>query len=333
VGVDNETRPWVDGPSRVAAATNGSKLPRVLHDGLDRAPVGAEAQLTRSDAQPPGTLAGHDDDNTLATMTEMTLTSTDGTKLAVRCTGHGSPIVLVHGALGDVDTFALIEGLLAERHSVWVYSRRGRGGSGDGPDYTYHREVEDVRAVLTAVGDRAHMFGHSGGAVYALLAAESSSLRSLVLYELPLIDRLDASFIDGLIDQMETAIDAGDPDRALELFWPIAGIEGEEVQALRALEPVWARMRDGVRLVPREMRSARRDGHDWLVGFDPPDVPTLYLYGQETDAGMFPSPRDVLDLLPDAQLRGLPGQRHLGFAFDPASFAHAILEFTATHNT
>ena len=51
-------------------------------------------------------------------MAEMTLTSTDGTKLAVRCTGHGSPIVLVHGAVGDVDTFALIEGLLAERHSV-----------------------------------------------------------------------------------------------------------------------------------------------------------------------------------------------------------------------
>jgi pimeloyl-ACP methyl ester carboxylesterase len=133
-------------------------------------------------------------------MTEMTLTSADGTKLAARCTGHGSPIVLVHGALGNLDTFALIEGLLAERHSVWVYSRRGRGGSGDGPDYTYHREVEDVLAVLAVAGDGAHLFGHSGGAVYALLAAtQAPSLRSLVLYELPLIDRLDPNFIDGLI--------------------------------------------------------------------------------------------------------------------------------------
>jgi hypothetical protein len=41
--------------------------------------------------------------------------------------------------------------------------------------------------------------GHSRGAVYALLAAtQASSLRSLVLYELPLIDHLDVSFIDGL---------------------------------------------------------------------------------------------------------------------------------------
>ena len=64
--------------------------------------------------------------------TELTLTSADGTKLAVRCSGHGSPIVLVHGAVGDSDTFTLIEGRLAEHHSVWVYARRGPGGSGDG---------------------------------------------------------------------------------------------------------------------------------------------------------------------------------------------------------
>jgi hypothetical protein len=51
-------------------------------------------------------------------MPETTITSADGTKLAARCSGHGSPMVLVHGALGDLDTFALIEGLLAERHSV-----------------------------------------------------------------------------------------------------------------------------------------------------------------------------------------------------------------------
>lgn len=127
---------------------------------------------------------------------------------------------------------------------------------------------------------------------------------------------------------METALDGGHPDRALELFLPLAGIVDKEVQALQALEPVWARMRAGVRLLPREMRSTLRDRPDWLVPLDPPNVPTLYLYGKETDARMFPSPSEVPDLLPRAQLHGLPQQRHLGFALDPSSFAHAILEFT-----
>jgi pimeloyl-ACP methyl ester carboxylesterase len=263
-------------------------------------------------------------------MPDMRVTSADGTTLAARCSGHGSPIVLVHGANGDLDTFALIEGLLAERHSVWVYSRRGRGGSGDGPDYAVEREVEDVLAVLAATSDRAHLVGHSGGAAYCLLAAmHSPPLRSLVLYEPPLnIDRLAPS----LIDDVQSAIDAGNPDRALERFFPAAGIVDQEVQALRSLDPVWARLREGVCLVPREVRAGLDDGRDWLGAFDPPAVPTLYLYGKETDAAIFPTLGDIAELLPDAHVHGIPGQRHLAFAFDPMTFAQAIPAFTMAHD-
>ena len=149
-------------------------------------------------------------------MLETTITSADGTTLAARHSGHGSPMVLVHGAIGSLETFALIEGLLAERHSVWVYSRRGRGGSGDGPHYGLDREVEDVLAVLAAAGDHAHLLGHSGGAMYCLLAAtQRPSLRSLVLYEPPFHgDRFDPN----LVDAVQAALDAGDPDRAETLL-------------------------------------------------------------------------------------------------------------------
>jgi pimeloyl-ACP methyl ester carboxylesterase len=95
---------------------------------------------------------------------QMMVTSADGTKLAARRSSRGSPLVLVHGATGDIDTFALIEGTLGERHTVWVYSRRGRGGSGDGPDYALQREVDDVLAVLAAAGEGAHLVGHSSTA-------------------------------------------------------------------------------------------------------------------------------------------------------------------------
>jgi pimeloyl-ACP methyl ester carboxylesterase len=135
-------------------------------------------------------------------------------------------MVLVHGATGDVDSFALIEGLLAERHSVWVYSRRGRGGSGDGPDYSIEREVEDVVAVLAEAGDHAHLVGHSIGATYCLLTAmQSPSFRSLVLYEPPLhLDRFDPM----VTDDVQRALDAGDPDRALEILFPAVGAVEEK---------------------------------------------------------------------------------------------------------
>jgi len=262
-------------------------------------------------------------------MPDMTVTSADGTRLAARCSGHGSPLVLVHGANGDLDTFALVEGLLAERHTVWVYSRRGRGGSGDGPDSALEREVEDVFAVLDAAGGNAHLVGHSGGAVYSLLAAlQSTSMRSLMLYEPPLnFDRLDP----GATGEVQSALDAGDPDRALEIAFPHMGVVDQEVQVLRALEPVWERLRQGVQRVPRETRLSDEE-RDQLRSFDPPDVPTLYLYGEDTDASIFATPDEAAELLPTAELHALLGQRHLAFAFDPTAFAQAILAFTSAHD-
>jgi pimeloyl-ACP methyl ester carboxylesterase len=259
-------------------------------------------------------------------MPEMTVTSADGTTLAARQSGHGSPMVLVHGANGDLDSFALIEGLLAERHSVWVYSRRGRGGSGDGPDYALEREVDDVLAVLAAAGGSPHLFGHSGGAAYCLLAAmRQRSLRSLVLYEPPLhLDRFDTS----VADDMQAAMDADNPDRALELLFPAIGVVDAEVQVLQSMEPVWERLRAGIRLVPRELRTGF-EASNRLEAFDPPDIPVLYLYGEATDAAIFAPPDEVAELLPRAQLHGFAGQRHLAFAFAPTSVAQAVLQFTS----
>ena len=254
-----------------------------------------------------------------------TITSADGTKLAARHSGHGAPIVLVHGATGSLETFAPIERLLAEQHSVWVYSRRGRGGSGDGPHYGLEREVEDVLAVLAAAGDHAHLLGHSGGAVYCLLAAtQRPSLRSLVLYEPPFHgDRFDRT----VVDAVQTALDAGDPDRALEVFYAVGAAVDEEVRIIRSQPEVWARACEGVCVVPRELRTVQ-DAIDRLTASDPPNIPTLYLYGEETDASIFATPAEVVQLLPKARLHGLAGQRHLAFAFDPTSFAQAVLAFT-----
>lgn len=263
-------------------------------------------------------------------MQAKTVISADGTELAARCSGSGSPVVLVHGAMGSLDSFVLIEGLLAERHAVWVYSRRGRVGSGDGPGYGLDREIEDVLAVLDVAGDGAHLLGHSSGASYCLMAApRARSLRSLVLYEPPLhVDRVDAA----LLDAAQSALDVGDPDRAIELFCPVADIVEQEVDVLRTLEPAWERMREGVLMLPRELRALRVDGRALLSAVEPPDVPTLYLYGEDTDSASYPTLDEVAELMPKAQLQCLPGQRHLAPAFDPTTFAQAVLDFTTAHD-
>lgn len=263
-------------------------------------------------------------------MPEPSVVSADGTPLAVRCSGSGSPLVLVHGAMGDLNSFALIEGRLAERHAVWVYSRRGRGGSGDGPHYALEREVEDVLAVLDAAGDGAHLLGHSSGAFYALLAApRARSLRTLMLYEPPLhVDSVEEDRFDAL----DAAVARGEPDRALEIFFPVADITEEEMEGVRALPPVWEALLAGVRVFPREHRALRDEGLAQLRAVELPDVPLLYLHGELTRAPVYPSLEEVAERFPKARLHRLQGQRHVAPVFDPTAFAEAVLGFTTAHD-
>lgn len=263
-------------------------------------------------------------------MAEATITSADGTKLAARYSGAGSPIVLVHGGLGDLDSFARIEAQLAERHTAWVYSRRGRGGSGDGPNYEFEREVEDVQAVLAATGEQAHLLGISTGALYSLFATlRASSVRSLVLFEPPLKAGL---LYPSPMDDVQSALDAGDPDRALELFLPLAGVAPEEMQIMRSLDPVWTSLREGARLAPREIEAIAKV-REQLIAFGSTGVPTLYLYGEDTRDAIFLPSDEVAERFPSAQLQGLPGQRHSAPAFEPNAFAQSVLTFTTAHDS
>jgi pimeloyl-ACP methyl ester carboxylesterase len=263
-------------------------------------------------------------------MLESHVVSGDGTRLAARRSGSGTPLVMVHGAMGDLNSFAPLEEPLAAQHTVWVYSRRGRGGSGDGPQYGLEREVEDVLAVLEAAGEGAHLFGHSSGAFYAWLAApRARGLRSLTLYEPPLrLDRAAPAALEG----MWAALDADDPDGALEAFFPVADITAEEAAMLRTQEPVWEALRRGVRLFPREHRALQDDGRRLLEATTPPRVPTLYLYGTLTEAPIYPTLEEVAERLPQARLEPLPGQRHVAPMFDPATFAQKLLAFTTAHD-
>jgi pimeloyl-ACP methyl ester carboxylesterase len=263
-------------------------------------------------------------------MAETTVVSADGTKLAARRSGNGTPLVMVHGAMGDINSFALVEDTLAERHTVWVYSRRGRGGSGDGSEYGLEREVEDILAVLDAAGEDAHLFGHSSGAFYCLLAApRADSLRTLSIYEPPLhVDEADSD----VFDAVRSAVAAGDPDRALEIFFPIADISPQEVEMIRSQEVVWRALRDGVMVFPREHRALDADGRRTLEATQLPEVPLLYLYGELTTAPIYPSATEAARLWPRAERRCLRGQRHVAPMFDPAAFANALLDFTTAHD-
>jgi len=258
---------------------------------------------------------------------DRTTTSADGIELSVRQTGEGDPLVLVHGSLDGIGAFSLVELPLAEGYSVWVYDRRGRGGSGDSADYSLDREVDDLRAVITATGGVPHVVAHSYGAVIALQARLSGvPMRSLVVYEPP----INAEAIDPQqIAQVQLAVEEGRLDDAIrDMANRLAGITDDELAIAMKVPPIRKSLRDGARVVGREIEAIR--SCDWSA-LPVTDVPTLILRGERSGAAVYPTDDQTSRIASSAEVTTLTGQGHLGHVFAPSAFATTVLEFTDRH--
>src|ERR1700709_2569501 len=98
------------------------------------------------------------------------VTSLDGTDIAVESMGTGPALLLVDGAFCG-RTFGPSRDLakeLANDFTGYFYDRRGRGDSGDTAPYSVAREVEDLSAVLAHIGGRPFVYAISSGAALAL---------------------------------------------------------------------------------------------------------------------------------------------------------------------
>jgi pimeloyl-ACP methyl ester carboxylesterase len=91
----------------------------------------------------------------------VSVTSGDGTRIVASVGGQGPPIVLVHRMSGSDFSWAWVRPHLEDRHAVYAMQRRGRGLSGDGPDYSLARETEDVAALVDRIGGPVCPVGHS----------------------------------------------------------------------------------------------------------------------------------------------------------------------------
>lgn len=260
---------------------------------------------------------------------DRTVTSADGTSLSVRASGEGDPVVMVHGTLDGIGAFSMIELDIAERYATWVYDRRGRGGSGDGADYSLDREIEDLRAVLDAAGQPAHVVAHSFGALVALAAAASGTkMRSLVLYEPPLRqDQIDRD----VVAEVKALVAADELDQAITTMMAgLAGISEDERAVSRRIKPVWNKLRDGVRTTPRELDVVCETDWDRLdlpVG----DRPVLAIRGGRDCSPAYPRPEDLPRFVTDAEVVTIESQGHLAATFAPTRFAQVVLDFLGRH--
>ncbi len=259
------------------------------------------------------------------------VTSADGTRIAYDRYGQGPAVILVNGALGyrKFKTMEQIAAGLAEHCTVINYDRRGRGDSGPAGPASVEREVEDLAALIGAVGGRATLWGYSSGSAVALRAAAAGlPVKKLVLYEAPFKTDPTAKFPrDDYAAQLERLIAADDRMGAAKLFLRNVGMPGPVVSVM-ALVPMFKRfganghtlMFDYLALGDENMHGSPLRAEEWASV----TCPTLVVYGSKTYASLKHASRSLADVLPNATLYELPGQKH---AVKPAAITPVIAEF------
>ncbi len=101
----------------------------------------------------------------------------------------GPPVLLLHGFPGSIANLRALLAPLAATYHVFALDARGQGRSGRAARYNLEDFGADVHAFLERViVEPCLVFGHSGGGLFALLAAaqEPERVRALALGDVPL---------------------------------------------------------------------------------------------------------------------------------------------------
>ena len=249
------------------------------------------------------------------------VTSADGTTIAYDRLGSGPSVILVGGALCDRNSFRPLAEALADQYDVITYDRRGRGDSGDTAPYSVQHEVEDIAALLSALGGTSAIYGHSSGAGLAAIACNTLPFTKVVLHEPPYgPDDVDPSD-DG--QQVLERIRAGKNQEAVELFLLMTGMPKQEALQVAA--------------IPGVANLAPTLAYDFAVmehGLDHGGTPvallqriapeTLVLAGTATAPFMIDAAHRIVKILPNATFTELPDQHH---AVPPEVLAPVIADF------
>jgi esterase len=102
--------------------------------------------------------------------------------LAVSVSGHGTPIILLHGLFGSSDNLGRVAAELEKEYQVWRVDLRNHGNSFHADEMNYPRMVEDLyRTMCVNNLSHAHLIGHSMGGKVAMQFALTYPERVLSL--------------------------------------------------------------------------------------------------------------------------------------------------------
>lgn len=232
----------------------------------------------------------------------------NGIKVYYTRTGHGSPVVLLHGGLSNADYWGHQVKALAAKHTVISIDSRGHGRSSrDDRPYGYDLMADDVVAVLDSLNiPRADIVGWSDGAIIGIDLA----LRHP--------DRIGKVFAFAANTQTAGVKDCVEKNPTFAAFIERAGKEyaklsptpGEYDAFVEQISHMWASQPNWT---DAQLQSIK--------------TPILIADGDHDEAIKREHTEYMAATIPGAGLLILPNTSHFAFLQDPALFNAALLGF------
>jgi pimeloyl-ACP methyl ester carboxylesterase len=252
------------------------------------------------------------------------VSSADGASIAIERTGHGKPLLVIHGAASNRQRWFLSAPALGEGRELILMDRRGRGDSTDGSTYKIEHEYDDLAAVVAHIGKPLDILAHSYGALITIgTAPRLQQVDNIIMYEPPL--RFVATDAGDLPGQIEACVRRGDLEGGLRLFLKQVGVTEAEVEKLCAL-PNWSQRLTIVPTIPREMRvaSALTFTTDHLGKIN---KRILLQLGSDSPPSFGTAIETLSKTLPNAKVEILAGQKHQAMDTNPALFVKSVRTF------
>jgi pimeloyl-ACP methyl ester carboxylesterase len=261
-------------------------------------------------------------------------------ELAYETEGSGEPVLLIsNGPIADTFLPFFSEPVLVECFQLIRYRQRQLSPNGHGSvPVSYAEHAADAAALLDHLGiRRAHVAGHSTGAVIALQLAVD---RPDLVHSLALLEPLQM-FTPGagaLVEKIQPALAAyasGDTKEAMEYFLSVASsLDWETCRAVMEEH------------VPGSVARAMEDAHNvfdsylpalgaWQFGPEQAvtiSQPVLSVLGTETER-LFVEGDDLLHTwFPQVENCTIEGVAHLLHMQRPEPVARGVAEFFARHS-